>query len=84
MAVNLGVPYKSEAVDISSTNHTFILKVQAIYCGGAGTVVARLRGDSVDSTWEVTAGQYLHGDFTVVTRTGTDASLMVGVRYWSD
>jgi hypothetical protein len=74
------VVHMSEAVDISSTDHTFVLKTTAIYCGGAGNLIARLRGDSTDRTWVVQAGQYVLGDFLKVTRTSTTATAMIGVR----
>lgn len=71
---------KSEAVVITSTDHAFTLKVVAIYCGGAGSVTARLRGDEGDSVWSVQAGQYLLGDFTHVRTEGTSATGLVGVQ----
>lgn len=71
---------QSEAVNLASADHTFTLRVDAIYCGAAGDVVARLKGDGADSTWKVQAGQYLHGEFTVVRRTGTTATNLLGVR----
>lgn len=75
-------PPRSEAVDISTTDHTFSFPISAIYIGTVGTVIARLRGDSVDRTYlaaMVFPGMYLLGDFEVVRRTGTTAASMIGV-----
>jgi hypothetical protein len=72
-------------VDISSIDHVFaITNITAIYnnSGVAGTVVARLWGDSVARTWKVGAGQYLLGRFRSVTKTSTTlttASDLIGV-----
>lgn len=73
------IPNKSEPVVLTSTDHTFAMQVQAIYVGTAGNVVARLRGDSADTTWKASAGQYLYGDWTRVDQTSTAAD-MLGVQ----
>jgi hypothetical protein len=88
--MNLGTPHRSEVVDISGGAHTFTLKVQAIYCGAAGTVVAKLRGDGAARTWKgIAAGSYLYGDFESVSNGGAGTTLtaandMIGVRFWAN
>lgn len=83
MANAIDPPVRSEVVDISSANYTFSSKaITAIYCNAAGTVIGRLVGDAADSTWVVTASQYLLGRFKSVTKVGTTltaAGNMVGV-----
>lgn len=81
----LQAPYRSEVVDISSTDHTFTIKnITAIKnnSGVSGTVVARLWGDNADRTWKVASGELLLGRFKSVTRTGTTlttANDLIGV-----
>lgn len=72
-----GVPYSSELVDISSTDHVFVAKTSALVCSGAGTVVAQLRGDSAARSWPVVAGIPLAGDFTKVVKSGTTGELTI-------
>lgn len=72
-----GIPYSSELVDISSTDHTFAAKTSAILSSGDGTIVARLRGDSVDRSFPVLAGVLLPGDFSKVTKSGTTGGLTI-------
>lgn len=75
-------PYRSEVVDVSSADHDFSIAVDAIYCGAAGTVVAKLRGDSAAREWTVAAYQYLLGDWETVEKVGTTltgAGEMIGV-----
>lgn len=75
-------PHRSEVVDISVADHTFSFPISAIFVGGSGTVIARLRGDSVDRTYSAAMafnGMYLLGDFSIVRRTGTTATSMIGV-----
>lgn len=74
------VPIRSEAVDISSTDHTFTIKrITGIYVGGTGNIVATLYGDSGARTYAVTAGQILLGMFGSVTRTNTTATGLIGL-----
>lgn len=74
-------PNSSEVVDISSADYTFTLKsIVAIYVGGAGTVIAKLRGDATARTWlGLAAGTYLHGNFEKVVKTSTTATGLIGV-----
>jgi hypothetical protein len=75
---NLAIPHTTEVVDISAADHTFTLRVDSIYCGGAGDLIVRVRGDSTDRTYKVTAGQVVYGDFSIVRRTNTTASSLIG------
>ena len=71
---------RSEAVDIAAADHVFTMTVSGIYCGGAGNLVARLRGDTADVTFAVPAGHVVMGDFIAVRQAST-ASPMVGLAY---
>lgn len=83
MANAIDPPVRSETVDISAATYVFTSKkITAIYCNAPGTVIGRLWGDAADSTWVVTASQYLLGCFKSVTKAGTTltaAGNMVGV-----
>ncbi len=69
-----------EAVDISSTDHTFVNTVRALYVGGAGDVVIRGAGDDADVTFKaVPVGSILPVAASKVVRTGTTATFMVGL-----
>lgn len=71
-------PVRSEVVDISSGTHTFTIKtITALYnnSGAAGTIVAKLYGDSAARPWKVTAGQYLLGRFVSVSNGGAGTTL---------
>lgn len=76
------VPIASEVADISSDDHTFTARIQALRANEAGDVVLRYRDDASDVTYTVAAGEVLVGEFTQVTRTGTTvttAGALVGL-----
>lgn len=74
-----GVYWKSETVDISSTDFTFTIACTCVYATGAGNLIVRLGGDSVDRTFAVTAGQFFKCAPSLVRRTGTTATGLVGL-----
>src|SRR5574341_116200 len=85
MSFGARIIHKSEAVNIGGGDHTFSFPIDGIYVGGAGNIVARLRGDSSDRTWVgVVAGLYIFGDFSVVRQTLTTATSMIGVKARSE
>jgi hypothetical protein len=73
------IPDKSEPVDLTSGDHTFTLRVDAIFCSADGTVVARLRKDTADTEWAVKAGDYLLGNFRLVRDTSSPSTGLIGV-----
>lgn len=75
--MSAGIPYESELVDISSTDHTFTKQTLAIVSSGAGTIVAQLRGDSTSRSWPVVAGIPLPGNFSKIVRAGTTGGLTI-------
>lgn len=75
--MDVNEPFKTEVVDISTTDHTFTLKVQSIYCNATGTLIVELKGDADGTSrpYEVTQGQVLFGAFRKVVLSGTSAAL---------
>lgn len=76
-------PNKSEAVDISSTDHTFSTPYPThIYCGTGGTLIATLEKDSSAQTYtNVPDGGIVLGRFKSVTKTSTTTAAMVARWY---
>ncbi len=75
-----GVVTAAEAVDISAADHTFANAVRGLYVGGAGDVIGRLVGDDADCTFKaVPVGSILPFAFSIVRRTNTTATFMVGL-----
>lgn len=76
----VGVVTAAEAVDISSTDHTFANTVRGLYVGGAGDVILRLVGDDADVTFKaVPVGSILPFAAAIVRRTNTTATFLVGL-----
>jgi hypothetical protein len=73
------IPDKSEPVDLTSGDHTFDMRVDAIFCSTDGTVVARLRKDDDARSWPVKAGDYLLGNFAEVLDTSSPTTGLIGV-----
>lgn len=59
-------PTKSAAVTPSDTTSLLGIATFGVCIGGAGNLVFRLRGDTVDVTLAVVAGQFVHGDFAFI------------------
>jgi hypothetical protein len=81
--VDVNEPFKTEVVDISTSDHVFAMRVQSIYCNEAGTLVVRIRGDSTDRTYKVAQYQTLFGAFSQVTKIGSTpatANAFIGQR----
>ena len=76
---------KSEVVDISSTDYTFTsLTISALHnaTSSGGTVVAKLLGDTGNSTWYIAAGKSVPGCFAKVIKSGTSltaANAIIGL-----
>lgn len=73
------IPDKSEPVDLTSGDHVFEMRVDAIFCSADGTVVARLKKDDFDTEWPVTAGYHLPGNFRLVRDTSSPSTGLIGV-----
>ena len=73
-------PSATVAINVGGGDQTITATapIDRIYVGGAGAIVARLRGDAADRTWTVIAGQYLAGDFGIIRQTGTTATGLIG------
>jgi len=70
----------AETVDISATDHTFTTIPRGIWVGGAGNLVLiMLRTGTTHTFSAVPAGTLLPFRATKVVRTGTTATLLVGV-----
>ncbi|HEY8623275.1 MAG TPA: hypothetical protein VIM74_05355 [Casimicrobiaceae bacterium] len=73
-------PVKSEPVTLGA-DYTFVMPIEELYVGGAGTVIAKLSSDATFRTYlGVAAGTVLRGAFTNVksTANGTTASGIIG------
>lgn len=57
------IPTASEVVHAAEPAHTFAITVHAIRADAAGTLEARLRGDSGFRTYTVAAGDVVLGEF---------------------
>jgi len=75
----VGVPNKSEAVDIAVADFPFTIVTTGIRIGGSGDMYAKLRDDSVFRLYVVTAGETVDGDFVAVQKAGTTATNMIGL-----
>ena len=65
---------RSEAVDVTSSDHSFSNATRAILVTAAGDIVLRLLHDSHDLTFTVTAGAFLPFRVATVRMTGTTAT----------
>lgn len=74
---------EAQAVDISSVDHAFPKPCNAIYVGGTGVIIVEMgnvAGGVVNVTFSaVPAGYQLNVAATKVIKTGTTATLMVGM-----
>ena len=65
---------RSEAVDISSSDHVFSNATRAILVTADGDIVLRLLHDPHDLTFTVSAGAFLPFRVAIVRQTGTTAT----------
>lgn len=70
----------SEAVDISSADHTFAQPVRGVYVSVTGNIVGRLPDDDADSTWHNVPVGIFPMAFTVIRKTSTTATVTRGIR----
>ena len=75
-----GTSEAGEAVDISTTDHTFLNSIEGLYVGTGGDVIVRLKGDDADQTFKnVADGTVLPIAPSIVRRTSTTAADMIGL-----
>jgi len=81
-AFSTGTVFTSVVVDLSTTDFTFTSPdndIRGVYVSVTGTIVGRLRGDSIDTTWNnVPVGDFLRA-FSVIRKTGTTATVTHGL-----
>lgn len=69
----------AEAVDISSTDHTFSNTTRGIYVGGTGNMIVTMADGQEVTFATIPAGTLLPIRAASVTKTGTTATTMVGL-----
>ncbi len=69
-----GSATKTEAVDISSADHTATIVPTGLHVGAAGTVVGQLQEDETDQTFVMVAGFYPYS-FKKITKIGTSTGM---------